>query len=60
MYGRYFGAGANLPIPAGYSSKLAPESAARRRRELNGIGSGEGLEGAVQQPDLERRLDLAV
>ena len=30
MYGRYFGTGANLGVPAGYSSPLAAEAAGRR------------------------------
>ena len=51
MYGRYFGAGADLAVPAGYSSKTLQSGTARGRRDLVGDAADKGLEGTVVNPD---------
>ena len=60
MYGRYFGKGANLGVPAGYSSQLAADAARRRGHGVQPGPPGQVLDGALQQPDVKRGVDLAV
>ena len=60
MYGRYFGTGANLGVPAGYSSPALAE-ASRPGRHGDRRRRPEGhLDAVLQCADVQRGVDLAL
>ena len=60
MYGRYFGTGASLKVPAGFSSPILPVAACQGRREQLGGGADEDLPAAQQSVGEQRGVGVVV
>ena len=60
MYGRYFGTGANLGVPAGYSSAQLQKLLAEGDTATSASCSEEPLDQLLQRVDVQRGVDLAL